>query len=1389
MLRKKLILLFVSVLLLVTSMGYPVSAEESTLGAGSWTGKQYKASEAYNTTKQGNQFWYYQDWNGSTYQNMTYNSSIDSWQGREEWSRIGFRGADKMHPGRSNIDSVHTFEAPVNGTIAVTSLIKKYDRNGGDGVNVKIVHNDSQVWPATGWQHIAYNEENGVAANIQLDVEKGDYIRFILNQNIDISNDNTIWDPVITYLSSEAPDIPVITGVEEGSVYRTAKALEWIDAAGTTSTSDLTRNNGSSVPYAKGTLIEENGQYVLKVTTTRTSNGLTASSQVAFSLNLSIGAGDWVGRSFKASEAYSMIKQGVGNWYYMDWDGTEYHYMGYQSIDFNAWQGRSPYTLIGWNGAETVHPGDGSDMVRMFKVPVEGEVLVTGSVRKRDKNGGDGIRAKIMLNEVQIWPASGWQSIAFNDGDGYAIHLPVQVSRDDKLLFIVNKNGTITNDSTYWDPSVTYVSSEAPEQPVIEGVEDYGVYTVAMPYWSDPAGTTSAAQLSKDGGAPEPYVQGTSITAQGNYVLRVTRGRTSDDRTYLASSQIDFSIGMDSKKRYVASEGFSTAGQGIENWYYFEKNGNGYAEMTYSQQEQAWLSTDGEAQITADTMLPGISNDSVRGFKAPVEGNMVISGIVNNPNAESLINAKAKMVLNDVQIWPSTGWADLAYNNGVGYSINQPVYVFPGDEIRFIVSSGGGTIEKSLEWNPIVSYSADPLKQMLHFRQPSHYIGDVHPFYENGIYYLFYLKPGTFEPLLVTSTDMIHWQTETLTHGNPLPAQIYYALGVFKDGDKYRSYYGNFSSMKGSESTDLLHWNKAPETYDIANNMNLFPSGSRDPYVFWDPDIEAYRMVSTAYRSKPSTGGTILDASIALTTSNGADLTSWGTQIEMIRFPNTNVPLSSAQDPEVAQMFKMGERWYLMSSIAGQSVHHVGKPTYWIGSPNTPIDQENWSSKQAHSLDGEDLAAVQIFQGNGKWYMLGWIPQQSSGNAWGGHLSLPREIYQLSDGKLAVRLESAISMAIRGELLYSSASSLPIVEEAGSWQHNLSTIDYSGTSFGMAKLPGTYDRIDLEMNVALGAGAVRGGLLLDKDTSGPYGYEIALDRVSNMIKIRRDATGSGGWVNFAEMKVEAGDLNGINNVRVIAEGDILEVFVNDKYSLAARISSAFSATGIRLFASGGDASFGNVRIHALKSKGTVAVEQVMLSTAKPRLPVLSDDNGWHDANGQDGDYQITMNMWYGDNGRIYKLYENDQLIDTQVLTDDSPNAQKAVTSIAGKPNGTYRYFAELSNAFGMTKSATYTVEVTNAAPGQHVLSSDNWDGDGNFTITMNLWWGTNGNLYRFYENEVLIYSQELTPHSPAPQSAVVSMSDKALGSYQYRGELINGTGTTSSDTIIVDVTK
>lgn len=199
-----------------------------------------------------------------------------------------------------------------------------------------------------------------------------------------------------------------------------------------------------------------------------------------------------------------------------------------------------------------------------------------------------------------------------------------------------------------------------------------------------------------------------------------------------------------------------------------------------------------------------------------------------------------------------------------------------------------------------------------------------------------------------------------------------------------------------------------------------------------------------------------------------------------------------------------------------------------------------------------------------------------------------------------------------------------------------------------------------------------------------------------------------------------------------------------------------------------------------------ALQSFVYNDRAPGKATLSNTSG-HAYGLHDGNYTVTMNLWHGTPGSYYRLYENDVLVDAKPLNAVDVASQTAESVFTGKPNGTYTYRAELINSKGVTQTTTTTVKVKDAAPGRPVVSTDNWDKDGDFTVTANLWWGTNATSYAFYLDGNKVGEGDLTANTPETQTATLQLTGVAQGTHTINVTFTNANGSTESKLLAVKV--
>lgn len=282
---------------------------------------------------------------------------------------------------------------------------------------------------------------------------------------------------------------------------------------------------------------------------------------------------------------------------------------------------------------------------------------------------------------------------------------------------------------------------------------------------------------------------------------------------------------------------------------------------------------------------------------------------------------------------------------------------------------------------------------------------------------------------------------------------------------------------------------------------------------------------------------------------------------------------------------------------------------------------------------------------------------------------------------------------------------------------------------------------------------------------------------------------AGAWGTIDDLElvrepVPGADTTALRERRDAAAALDLATFVE---SSTAALPDAIARAEIVLAAASPSASAVGGAVDALAA-ATDALVLKDAATAAPARGVLAHDNG-HDTGLLDGDFTVTMNLWWGSNATKLRLFENGVLIKTVPLTFGGTVAQVARVAVTGKANGSYVYTGELVNSRGVTAVQPVTVKVKDAAPGTAVLSADNWDGDGSYTLTADMWWGTNATSYRLFEDGVLLKEGALVANAPAAQRVSVAVDGRSVGKHTYRVEFVNAAGTSESKTLTVTVKR
>jgi hypothetical protein len=159
---------------------------------------------------------------------------------------------------------------------------------------------------------------------------------------------------------------------------------------------------------------------------------------------------------------------------------------------------------------------------------------------------------------------------------------------------------------------------------------------------------------------------------------------------------------------YRALGGFSPT-QGANQWRYEEAMESGsfrHLKWDSGGYEGRWVGS-GLTRIGRIWMQPGMLSDVARAFVAPAKGVLTISGSIRkDPSSENGRSVQARILHNDRQIWPMSGWAEITSvsSKEVSYRLEN-IAVEAGDRVRFVLQRTGLNTPDTVIWDPLVVIS------------------------------------------------------------------------------------------------------------------------------------------------------------------------------------------------------------------------------------------------------------------------------------------------------------------------------------------------------------------------------------------------------------------------------------------------------------------------------------------------------------------------------------------------------------------------------------------------------------------------------------------------------------------------------------------------------------
>lgn len=310
------------------------------------------------------------------------------------------------------------------------------------------------------------------------------------------------------------------------------------------------------------------------------------------------------------------------------------------------------------------------------------------------------------------------------------------------------------------------------------------------------------------------------------------------------------------------------------------------------------------------------------------------------------------------------------------------------------------------------------------FSQP--YVGDPMPYYEDGVYYIYYLKEAgdsyRHSVYLATTTDFVtytEYDDPILESSEEVEAQDgWIGTGsVVKIEDTYYLFYTGHADSSSLEYKEkiMVAEGDSPTSFEKKAGWEITPPDDlgqkndfRDPQAYYDADTGKITLTVTASQD-----------GVARILKYTLDADLQNPVYDGIIFTN---PVGEFWNLECSDTFRLGDTWYITYSAQDD--------TLWYASSEEPYGPYGDPVR----LDGKLFYAAKHVEDGENAYMVGWARRSESASstqvtAWAGNLAV-QKLVQREDGTLALAPVDAVaeSYSVQCEL---SAEDAELSAEAG----------------------------------------------------------------------------------------------------------------------------------------------------------------------------------------------------------------------------------------------------------------------------------------------------------------------------------------------------------------------